>query len=280
MAVLPFSKMHGAGNDFVVVAEEAVLSLALPELARRLCRRRFSIGADGLLVVGRGTRHAVRMRMFNPDGTEDMCGNGLRCVAKWTTLRGLVTDTRFVVETIDGDKRVELLPDGLVRVDLGEPRFEPAEIPVLAQKSPVMNLPVKLPHDTVEVTTLSTGTTHSVLFLKELPDDERFLRDSPAIENHPLFPQRTSVLWTVVESPSRLRMRIWERGAGETLACGTGACAAAIAAQLHGLVGEEVEVHSPGGVLRVQWRPGLSVLLTGAADLVCEGFYPLDEVKT
>lgn len=278
--MLPFSKMHGAGNDFVVVAEEAVLPFALPDLARRLCQRRFSIGADGLLVVGRGTRHAVRMRMFNPDGTEDMCGNGLRCVAKWATLRGLATDACFVVETIDGDKSVELFPDGQVRVDLGRPRFEPAEIPVQAQKSPVMNLPVKLPHGTVEVTTLSAGTTHSVLFVKELPDDEHFLRDSPAIENHPLFPQRSSVLWTVVESPSRLRMRIWERGAGETLACGTGACAAAIAAQLHGLAGEEVEVHSPGGVLRVQWRPGLSVLLTGVADLVYEGFYPLDEVRT
>ncbi len=278
MAVLPFSKMQGVGNDFVVIAEEAVSSLFLPDLARRLCRRRFAIGADGLLVVGRGSRHAVRMRMFNPDGTEDMCGNGLRCVAKWAVLRGLTADTRFVVQTIDGDKRVELLPDGRVRAELGEPRLEPWQIPVLATQSPVKDLPVETPGGVVRVSALSTGSTHSVLFVDSLPDDERFLRDSPAIENHPLFPQRTSVLWTVVESPSRLRLRIWERGAGETLACGTGACAAAVAAQLHGLAGEFVDVYSAGGVLHVEWRPGEPIYLTGAAELVYEGCYLLDEV--
>lgn len=278
MAVLPFSKMQGVGNDFVVVAEEAVSSLSLPDLARQLCQRRFAIGADGLLVVGRGSRHAVRMRMFNPDGTEDMCGNGLRCVAKWAVLRGLTVDARFVVETIDGDKRVELLPDGKVRAELGEPRLEPLQIPVLATQSPVKDLPVETPGGVVYVTALSTGSTHSVLFADSLPDDERFLRDSPAIENHPVFPQRTSVLWTVVESPSRLRLRIWERGAGETLACGTGACAAAVAAQLHGLAGEFVDVYSAGGVLHVEWRPGEPIYLTGAAELVYEGCYPLDEV--
>ncbi len=109
MVVLPFSKMQGVGNDFVVIAEEAVRSFSLPELARQLCVRRFAIGADGLLVVGRGERHAVRMRMFNPDGSEDMCGNGLRCVAKWAVLHGLVAGDRFVVESIDGDKPVELV---------------------------------------------------------------------------------------------------------------------------------------------------------------------------
>ncbi|MGC8784045.1 MAG: diaminopimelate epimerase [Armatimonadota bacterium] len=278
MPVLPFSKMHGVGNDFVVVSEEAVCSFSLPDLARRLCRRRFAVGADGLLVVGRGSRQAVRMRMFNPDGSEDMCGNGLRCVAKWASLHGLTADTRFAVETIDGDKQVELLSDGTVRVELGEPRFEPAEVPVVATKAPVVDMPVDLPHGTVRITALSTGSTHGVVFVDSLPDDERFLRDSPMIENHPLFPQRTSVLWTVVESPSRLRMRIWERGAGETLACGTGACAAAVAAQLHGLAGESVDVYSAGGVLHVDWRPGESVFLTGAAELVYEGCYPLDEV--
>ncbi len=274
-----FSKMHGLGNDFVVVEEDAVAAFSLPELARRLCRRRFAVGADGLLVVGRGTRHPVKMRMFNPDGTEDMCGNGLRCVTRWAVLHGLVEEPRFMVETIDGDKAVELLPDGEVRAELGEPHFEPAQVPVLAESSPVMDLPVDLPHGTVRITALFTGSTHGVLFVDSLPDDERFLRDSPLIENHPLFPERTSVLWTVVESPSRLRLRIWERGAGETLACGTGACAAAVAAQLHGLAGEEVEVHSAGGVLRVQWRPGSPVILTGAAELVFEGWYLMEETQ-
>ncbi|GIV20003.1 MAG: diaminopimelate epimerase [Armatimonadota bacterium] len=278
MVVLPFSKMQGVGNDFVVVAEEAVRSFSLPELARQLCVRRFAIGADGLLVVGRGERHAVRMRMFNPDGSEDMCGNGLRCVAKWAVLHGLVNRTRFVVESIDGDKPVELLSDGRVRVELGEPHLEPEQVPVLAEVAPVMNLPVETPGGVVSVTSLSTGSTHSVVFVDSLPADERFLRDSPAIENHPSFPQRTSVLWAVVESPSRLRMRIWERGVGETLACGTGACAAAVAAQLHGMAGDSVEVYSPGGVLHVQWRPGSPVILTGAAELVYEGRYPCNEV--
>ncbi len=170
------------------------------------------------------------------------------------------------------------MSDGRVRAELGEPHFEPEQVPVLAEVAPVMNLPVETPRGVLSVTSLSTGSTHSVVFVDSLPADEQFLRDSPAIENHPLFPQRTSVLWTVVESPSRLRMRIWERGAGETLACGTGACAAAVAAQLHGLAGEEVEVYSPGGVLHVRWRPGSPVVLTGAADLVYEGCYPFNEV--
>lgn len=269
--------MHGLGNDFVVVAEEAVQAFSLPALARLLCQRRFAVGADGLLVVGRGERHPVRMRMFNPDGTEDMCGNGLRCVAKWAAQRGLVDGSSFMVETIDGDKRADLLPDGRVRVELGEPRLAPAEVPVLAGETPVLDLCVRLPHREVEVAALSTGSTHSVLFVDELPPDEVFLRDSPLVENHPLFPQRTSVLWTVVESPSRVRMRIWERGVGETLACGTGACAAAVAAQLRGLAGDSVEVHSAGGVLQVEWRPGEPVRLTGAAERVYEGWYPLDE---
>lgn len=269
--------MHGVGNDFVVVAEEAVQAFSLPALARLLCQRRFAVGADGLLVVGRGERHPVRMRMFNPDGTEDMCGNGLRCVAKWAAERGLVDGSSFMVETIDGDKRADLLPDSRVRVELGEPRLAPAEVPVLAGETPVLDLCVRLPHREVEVAALSTGSTHSVLFVDELPPDEVFLRDSPLVENHPLFPQRTSVLWTVVESPSRVRMRIWERGVGETLACGTGACAAAVAAQLRGLAGDSVEVHSAGGVLHVEWRPGEPVRLTGAAERVYEGWYPLDE---
>lgn len=279
MPLLPFSKMHGAGNDFIVLAEESVYSLALADLARRLCVRRFGIGADGLVLVGKGARHPVRMRMFNPDGSEDMCGNGLRCVARWAVRQGLVESSQFTVETLDGDKGVELLPDGTVRVELGEPHFEPEQVPVVAERSPVIDLPVKLPLSEVRLTALSTGSTHAVIFVPELPQDERFLRDSPALENHPLFPQRTSVMWTVVESTSRLRMRIWERGAGETLACGTGACAAAIAAQLHGFVGEEVEVSSKGGVLRVQWRPGLPIYLTGGAEFVFEGFYPVEEVK-
>jgi diaminopimelate epimerase len=277
---IPFWKMHGAGNDFVVVAEEVVGAFSLPELARRLCQRRYAIGADGMLVVGRGRRQAVRMRMFNPDGTEDMCGNGLRCVARWATQLGLIANNHFVVETIDGEKQVELLAEGLVRVELGEPHFEPERIPVLADNAPVVDLPVQLPHGVVKVTALSTGSTHSVVFVDGLPGDDRFFQESPLIENHVLFPRRTSVLWVVVESPRRLRMRIWERGAGETLSCGTGACAAAIAAQLHGLAGKSVEVHSAGGVLHVEWQPGSSVYLIGAAELVYNGEYLLDGVDT
>lgn len=280
MVTLPFVKMQGAGNDFVVVYEGDVRSLSLPELARRVCRRRFAVGADGLLVVGRGKRHPVRMRMFNPDGTEDMCGNGLRCVARWAALRGWVQSEHFTIETIGGEREVRLLPDGRVEVDLGLPRFEPSEVPVIASHAPVLNLSVELPGKVVQLSALSTGSTHAVVFVDRLPDDETFMRDSPLIENHPLFPQRTSVMWTVVEGESRLRMRIWERGAGETLACGTGACAAAIVAQLQGLAGESVEVRSAGGVLHVRWSPNSPVWLTGDAQAVYEGCYPLGEEQT
>jgi diaminopimelate epimerase len=157
---------------------------------------------------------------------------------------------------------------------MGLPRFSPAEIPMLVFGERVVDYPLEVDGETIPLTALSTGTTHTVVLMDELPADERFFRISPLIEEHPLFPERTSVMWTARDpdpGASRLRLRIWERGAGETLGCGSGACAAALAARLRGWVGDEVLVGSRGGELLVHWRPGEEIALTGPAEYVFEG---------
>jgi diaminopimelate epimerase len=280
---VPFTKMQGVGNDFVVVDGRGVGGLDWSGLAREMCDRRFGIGADGLLVMDTSTRADIAMRMYNPDGTPDVCGNGLRCIARYAIERlgpGVNARSSVTISTPAGVRRADLLtgPDGAraITVEMGEPRFAPIDIPMRVPGTRVVDYPLEVEGETVTVTALSTGTTHAVVFVDALPDEETFLRLSPRIEHHPLFPDRTSLMWTQVESPSRLRLRIWERGAGETWGCGTGACAAAVAAQMHGYTDGEVTVASRGGELVIRWREGEPILMTGPAVYVYEGVYPLD----
>ncbi len=283
--------MQGVGNDFVMVDGRAYRGLDWPRLAVEMCHRKLGVGADGLLVVEESTEAEASMRMFNPDGTEDVCGNGLRCVARFVAERGwgegekgslllpasrLTThDSRLSISTLAGVRRATVHPDGTVTVDMGPPRFAPEEIPIVAPGPRVVDYPIGVAGEVLTVTALSTGTTHTVLLVDALPEDDRFFRLSPLIEHHPLFPERTSIMWTQVTGPDALRLRIWERGAGETWGCGTGACAAAVAAILHGLVRSSVTVTSRGGELRVEWREGETILQTGPAEYVYEGTYPL-----
>ena len=267
---LPFTKMQGAGNDFVVVSGERS---DWSELAVRLCCRRRGVGADGLLVALPSARAVVRMRMFNPDGTEDECGNGLRCLALYAFERRTVSGPEFSVETLSGVKTAQVRPEGAgrarVTVDLGRASLEPASVPILFSGENALDVPLEGGGEILRVHALSTGTAHTVLF--EMPDEERFGRLSPLLEHHPAFPERTSGMWTEVESPERVRIRIWERGAGETLACGTGAAAVAVAAHLSGRTGRRVEVHSGGGTLLIEVSPDLAIRKTGPAVLVFEG---------
>ena len=288
MKQIHFTKMHGLGNDFVVLDN---LQNPLPDdfdfaqAATQMCDRHFGIGGDGLLLLcapddNAKTRGAdVRMRMWNPDGSEDMCGNGLRCVARLAHLRGYVGD-QFVTQTLAGLRQCEIIDSENIRVAMGKPRLIPQQIPFAGDVVPVeYSLQLEdiiLPH----VSTLSTGSVHTIIFVEEFPDDETFLRLSPQIEHHAWFPERTSVMWAKVLDDQNIQIRIWERGVqeangttGETLACGTGACATAVAAAATRRCGDKVKVHSRGGVLEIAWREGEEITMMGAAIEVFEGVF-------
>jgi diaminopimelate epimerase len=265
-----FVKMHGAGNDFVVVEGEWEDWAAL---APDLCDRRAGAGADGILVALPSATADVRMRMYNPDGTEDECGNGLRCLALYALRRGLVREPGFRVQTLAGVRGVRVEDregrEARVTTDLGRASLSPASIPALTDREDLLGFALPVGDETLEAHSLSTGTAHTVVF--ETPDAERFRRLSPRIEHHPMFPERTSVLWTEVTGSDSVRVRIWERGVGETLACGTGAAAVAAAAHLAGRTGPRVAVTSRGGTLEVVVGEKLSLTLTGPAAFVYEG---------
>ena len=276
---LPFVKMEAVGNDFVLIDEADCLSGPFDTFAQRLCDRRFGVGGDGLLVVGRSDRADFRMRMFNPDGTEDHCGNGMRCAVVYAVSPLQPGEERSVsLETLAGVRKAQAFWEGgrlRVEAEMGEPRFAPEELPMSVQAERVVDYPLEVAGETVPVTVLSTGTTHTVIFAEEAEVEEQFARLSPHLETHPLFPERTSVMWAMVESSERIRLRIWERGVGETLGCGTGACAAMIAARLHGCVGDRATVVSRGGKLRVFWPGQGPCTLAGEARTVFRGVYRL-----
>lgn len=271
---LPFCKMEGVGNDFVLIEAQAAHGLDWSQLAQRLCHRPFGIGADGLLVLERGAHAPVRMRMFNPDGTEDFCGNGLRCAARYAYERGYVDAPEFTIETLGG----QLVPvqihlrEGAVdaiSTRLPPPRFHPREIPALVDGEVIEDYPLAVAGRTVRIACVNTGTTHTVIFGDSLPDNALFLEVSPRIETHPMFPERTSVLWVVV-GRDEARVRIWERGVGETLGCGSGAAAVAVLAHRAGWTDSAITVVSKGGALQVSHQPD-GVMLTGQANRVFTG---------
>jgi len=216
------------------------------------------------------------MRMFNPDGTEDMCGNGLRCVTYYLHSQGFLPQGHARIQTLDGLKSVRLVDEEgqtEVEVDMGQPHLHPADMPMLVEGEKVFDYPITLEDGTVAVTAVSMGTPHMVIFVPQPVDDAAFFSLGPRLERHPLFPQRTNVTWCVVEARDRIRPRFWERAVGESLACGTGACAAMVAARLHGWVDEEVRVVLRYGELRVAWDGTGSVFKSGPAEIVFTGVW-------
>lgn len=282
-----FTKMHGLGNDFVVVDG---LRQALPEektwpgLARSLCERRHGIGADGLVFVLPAAGGVIRMRIFNPDGSEaEMCGNAIRCVAKYACEHLGLGGEGFLVETLAGPKEVRPTYRGgrvaSVTVNMGEPVLEAKAIPVVAPASPVVDWPLGAGGHEFRVTCVSLGNPHCVIFT-DAPEAVELERWGPALERHPAFPRRTNVEFVRVVSPDKLAVRVWERGAGATMACGTGACAAAVAGVLAGVSAARVTVSLPGGDLRVWWEgPGSAVWLEGPAVEVFRGETDLEEMR-
>ena len=295
---LRFTKMQGIGNDFVLVDGFENPGLDWARIAIQTCPRHTGIGADGLLVVVHSDSADVLMRMYNPDGSPDVCGNGMRCVARYVSEKrkteneilhsSIPSDpttqlrnepTTLTIETLAGIRTaLEVAGSGgtVWTVDMGEPRFRPAAIPMLVDSDRVVDFPVEVLGEQIPLTSLSTGTTHSVILVDELPSDDRFYQLSSALEHHPLFPERTSVMWAHKVHSRTLKLRIWERGAGETWGCGTGACAAAVAAIIHGIAESPVSVQSKGGSLSVDWSQGGPMLLTGPAECVFEGVWPVD----
>ncbi len=270
---IQFTKMQGIGNDFVVIdAINQPVSLT-PEQARRIADRHFGVGCDQILLVEppRNQDVAFRYRILNADGSEvAQCGNGARCFARFVRDKGLTDRDEFLVETQDGLMILSIQPDGQVRVNMGAPRLAPADIPFRAEAQAV-TYPLEVDGETLTVGVVSMGNPHAVLRVPDVAAAP-VTTLGPRIEHHPRFPQRTNVGFMEVVDAGRLRLRVWERGAGETLACGSGACAAVVSGRLQGLLGERVAVDLPGGQLIIEWQGGdAPVYLTGPATTVFEG---------
>jgi diaminopimelate epimerase len=273
--------MQGAGNDFVVIdATREPLKLTSAQI-RVLCDRRFGVGCDQILVVEPPRRSDTdfHYRIFNADGGEvQQCGNGARCFARYVHDRGLTGKREIRVETVSGVIVPRLEPDGRVTVDMGPPEFEPARIPFDAL-SPRVSYPIDVAGRQLEISALSMGNPHAVIVVDDI-DAAPVSELGPLIEGHPRFPERVNAGFMQVVSRGEIRLRVYERGSGETLACGTGACAAVVAGIRRGLLDSRVTVRARGGVLEIRWeRDGERVFLTGPAETVFEGEIDLPDIK-
>ena len=270
---LRFTKMHGLGNDFLVVdAIRQAVSLS-PEQVRCLADRRFGVGCDQVLLVepARLSGTAFHYRIFNADGSEvEQCGNGARCFARFVRDQGFTRDDVIKVGTARGPITLYVEPDGQVRVDMGAPRLDPADLPFDAPaRAPTY--PIEVGGEVVEIGAVSMGNPHAVLLVADVASAP-VERLGPLLEAHPRFPRRVNVGFMAVKGRDRIDLRVYERGSGETLACGTGACAAVVSGRLRGLLDERVTVRLPGGQLRLSWRGGdAPVWMTGPAVTVFEG---------
>jgi len=277
---IDFVKMHGLGNDFVLIDclnKSLGDSSFLSYLAKKLCNRNFGIGADGLILILPSSKADLRMRIFNYDGSEaQMCGNGIRCFAKYAYENKLVSKNKFTVETLAGIIIPELTITNNkilgVKVNMGTPKLRRREIPMNGKDTlTVVNETLKInPEQTFKITCVSMGNPHCITFVNDVQSisvDEI----GPKIENQPLFPEKTNVEFIQVLNKQEINFRVWERGVGETLACGTGACAALVAAVLNKKTDREATIHLPGGDLDIQWADDGHVYMTGPAELAFRG---------
>ncbi len=273
---LTFTKAQALGNDFVIIDDRTGRISLTPAEISEVCDRRRGVGADGILLLQPSTAAAFLMRTLNSDGTEaEMCGNGIRCAAKYAFDTGLARQTEMLIETKAGLRAIEIVTenDGLaetIRVDLGAPSFERASIPMTGPASEAVRERLVVDGASLEVTALSMGNPHVVTFVDDISQAD-VARFGPLIENDEAFPERTNVEFVQVTSRAGLRLRVWERGAGETTACGTGAAAAVVASSLAGLTDRVTRVSLMGGDLAVEWAEGGHVYITGDAALVFTG---------
>ncbi|MDE6395510.1 MAG: diaminopimelate epimerase [Duncaniella sp.] len=272
-----FTKMHGIGNDYIYINCMESMPERLPDLAREMSDRHMGVGGDGIVLICPSDVADFRMRMFNNDGSEArMCGNASRCIAKYVHDHGLTQNNPISLETLSGIKALSLNMAGdevmSVTVDMGEPSLDKAVIPVVAEEDSVVEKSVTTPYGDVRVTAVSMGNPHGVIFVDRI-EDVPFDQLGPYMERHEMWPDRANIEFAQVLGPENIKMRVWERGTGETLACGTGACATAVAAALTGRTGRKVTLHLRGGDLQIELADNGHVMMTGPAEEVFEGVY-------
>lgn len=282
MKEIKFVKMHGAGNDYVYVNCFSEQVENPEELAIKVSDRHKGIGSDGLVLIMPSETCDVKMRMFNADGSEaQMCGNASRCIAKFAYEYGLVDKKSITLETKAGEKKLKLVTDAdnkvkTVTVDMGEPILVGKDIPVNSTHERVINHKIEADGETFDVTCVSMGNPHAVIFVDDV--DLIDITKGKPIENHPFFPEKTNVEFIERVTTTQLKMRVWERGSGETLACGTGACAALVASVLNGVTCRKAVINLLGGDLEIEWRKSNNrVYMTGEAEIVFEGSFLVDE---
>ena len=278
---ISFTKMHGIGNDYILIDAREV-EKDWSQVAVDICDRHFGVGGDGILLIRDSDVADCRMQIYNPDGSEaEACGNGIRMFSKYIVEQGVVSapEDRLVVQTLGAVGKIELSRSNgsvsSVRASMGPARLRPSQVPVALEDGPdvVMDYPVELGDRTVPVTCVSMGNPHAVHFT-DIPVDEFPLLDvGPRVENHPFFPARVNFEIVNIIDRTHVRSRVWERGVGETLACGTGACAIAVASCLHGLTDSPVNVQLPGGSLVIEWDGEGDVFLSGPAEYVFTGVW-------
>ncbi|HXZ95195.1 MAG TPA: diaminopimelate epimerase [Dehalococcoidia bacterium] len=283
---MKFSKLQATGNDFILV-DARTMEKEWSKLARAMCDRHFGIGADGLILVQNSTSADLKMRLFNSDGSEaEVSGNGLRCFAKYAIEKGLISkmssragrsSRSLAIETLSGIRKVKAYMSGnkvnSAEVNMGLPRFQPEQIPVKAKVDiiPILDYPLVIDAKKLTLSLLSIGNPHAVAFSSRSIAHFPLAELGPKVERHPMFPQRTNFEVARVLSRQKIEARVWERGVGETLACGSGACAIAVAAQLLGHVDGQVDIILDGGTLTVSWDRVGDVLLSGPVEEVFTG---------
>ncbi len=278
--VTSFTKMHGLGNDFVVLDAIRQPVDLTPARVRKLADRRFGVGCDQVLLVERSDEQGVDFgyRIFNGDGGEvEQCGNGARCFARFVREKGLTDKREIIVRTLAGVIRLYVEDDGQVRVNMGVPRFEPARVPFEAEKQSLVYTLEAGGRD-VQISAISMGNPHAVQVVADV-DRAPVQSQGPLIERHPRFPRGVNAGYMQIVDRAHIRLRVYERGAGETLACGSGACAAVVAGRTRDLLADTVEVDLPGGTLRIAWAgPGEPVWMTGPATTVFHGTIDLERL--
>lgn len=277
--VIKFTKMHGIGNDYIYIYCPECYPDNLPELSIVMSDRHKGVGGDGIILISPSDIADFKMRIFNADGSEArMCGNGIRCVAKYVYDYGYTTKRLITVDTLSGVKTLSLDVDANdkvseVTVDMGVPAIDASVVPVKCEGPSMINEPVSTKVDgTLFMTAVSMGNPHGVVFVDDL-DRINFEVTGPELESHDMWPDRANIEFAEVVSDEEILMRVWERGSGETMACGTGACATAVAAMLLGLTGRKVTVHLRGGDLSIEWGDDSHVYMRGGATVVFDGIY-------
>ncbi len=275
---IPFTKLHGLGNDYLFIEHDKLTTADFGALSKAMSHRHLGVGADGIILILPHESHDFKMRIFNADGSEaETCGNGIRCFAKYVYERKMTDKTEFVIDTLAGPNKVSLKieKEKVVRVrsNMGTPKFDRTEIPMAGAPGKVISEPLPIGSENIEVTCVNIGNPHAVVFVKDATKVD-LLQLGPLIENHVAFPKRTNVEFVTVKDRDNIVMRIWERGSGITMASGSGSCGAALASMLTEQVNRRVQVHLVFGVLTISWEEDGCVYQEGPAEEAFSGIWP------